>query len=229
LVLAQLSKLKVLRGISLRNFVGGREHLVVHARQLTNGSGATVALELSDQQGDIYYRCTADLVPERGAPRSHRIDERELALGSWGDAEVYDGELLFHGPAFQMIQNIAGISERGMVAELHGVRQSSWVVEPAIWGNAGWSTDPLAFDGGLQLALLWCKHVLGGASLPTGIEEIRTWAHAKADEPIRCTLTGRTAAGNKSVSDLVFHTASGELLAEFVGVETHLLPSQGRA
>jgi acyl transferase domain-containing protein len=229
LVLAQLSKLKVLRGISLRNFVGGREHLVVHARQLTNGSGATVALELADQQGDIYYRCTADLVPERGAPRSHRIDERELALESWGDAEVYDGELLFHGPAFQMIQNIAGISERGMVAELHGVRQSSWVVEPAIWGNAGWSTDPLAFDGGLQLALLWCKHVLGGASLPTGIEEIRTWAHAKADEPIRCTLTGRTAAGNKSVSDLVFHTASGELLAEFVGVETHLLPSQGRA
>jgi len=229
LVLAQLSELKVLRGISLRNFAFGREYFVVHARQLTNGSGATVELQLADQQGGIYYRCTAVLVPERGAPRSHGIDEQALALESWGDAEVYDGELLFHGPAFQSIQNIEGISERGIVAELHGVRQSSWTVDPAITGNAGFRTDPLAFDGGLQLALLWCKHVLGGASLPTGIEAIRTWANAKANEPIRCTLTGRSASGSKSVSDLVFHSASGELLAEFVGVETHLLPGQGKA
>jgi hypothetical protein len=81
-------------------------------------------------------------------------------------------------------------------------------------------------DGGLQLALLWCQHVLGGASLPTGIAEIRTWADAPATGPIRCTLTGRSAKGSKSVSDVVFRDASGNLLAEFVGVETHLLPGQ---
>jgi hypothetical protein len=78
----------------------------------------------------------------------------------------------------------------------------------------------------LQLALLWCQHVLGGASLPTGIGEIRTWADAPVDGPIHCTLTGRTAKGKKSVSDLAFRDASGNLLAELVGVETHLLPDQ---
>ncbi|MCH7866524.1 MAG: SDR family NAD(P)-dependent oxidoreductase [Myxococcales bacterium] len=229
LVLERLSELKVLRGISLREFAGGCEHLVVHARQLTNGSGATVALELADRKGGIYYRCTAELATERGTSQSHVVDEQELALGSWGEAEIYDGELLFHGPAFQVIQNISGISERGMVAELSGVEQSSWADERSNSGKTVWITDPLAFDGGLQLALLWCKHVLGGASLPTGINEIRTWADAPTSEPIRCTLTGRSAVGSKSVSDLVFHDASGNLLAEFIGVETHLLPSQEQA
>ena len=140
---------------------------------------------------------------------------------------MYDGEVLFHGPAFQMIQNIGGISEHGIVAELSGVEGSSWKSERSSTRDALWSTDPLAFDGGLQLALLWCKHVLGGASLPTGIGEIRTWVDAPVLGPIRCTLTGRTAEGSKSVSDLAFHDSGGNLLAELIGVETHLLPSQG--
>jgi hypothetical protein len=126
-----------------------------------------------------------------------------------------------------MIRNIGGVSEHGIVAELSGVHGSGWGSERPATRDELWSTDPIAFDGGLQLAVLWCKHVLGGASLPTGIGEIRTWADAPVSGPIRCTLTGRTAKGRKSVSDLVFHDASGSVLAEFVGVETHLLPGQG--
>jgi len=227
LVLARLSDLKVLRGISLPDFVDRRAYFVVHCKQLTNGRGATLALELADRDGGLYYRCTAELTGQHEKPQPRAADLHDLALEPWGDEAVYDGELLFHGPAFQMIRDIGGVSKLGIVAELSGVLGcDSGREQPATW-NELWSTDPLVFDGGLQLALLWCKHVLGGASLPTGIEEIRTWADAPVPGPIRCTLTGRTAQGQKSVSDLVFHDAGGNLLAEFVGVETHLLP--GRA
>jgi hypothetical protein len=233
-VLTRLLDLKVLRGISLQDFPEGRRCFVVHCRQLTNGSGATLALELANHEGDVYYRCSAELAPQRGNPQPHTGDLQDLALEPWGDEVVYDGELLFHGPAFQMIRNITGISEHGIVAELSGVEGCGWESERAATQGTGengrdelWSTDPLASDGGLQLALLWCKHVLGGASLPTGIEEIRTWADAPVAGPIRCTLTGRTANGRRSVSDLAFHDARGSLLTEFVGVETHLLSGQG--
>ncbi len=226
LVLARLSNLKVLRGISLRDFVDSREHFVVHCRQLTNGQGATLALELVDHEGCIYYRCTAELAPQRENPQAHASDVLDLALEPWGDEAVYDGELLFHGPAFQMIREIGGVSEHGIVAELSGVHGADLAGEQPVSRDELWSTDPLVFDGGLQLALLWCKRVLGGASLPTGIEEIRSWVDAPVTGPVRCTLTGRTAKGQKSVSDLVFHDASGNLLAELIGVETHLLPGQ---
>jgi NAD(P)-dependent dehydrogenase (short-subunit alcohol dehydrogenase family) len=226
LVLARLSDLKVLRGISLPDFVDRREHFVVHCKQLTNGRGATLALELADREGSIYYRCTAELASQRGTPQPQAADVRDLVLEPWGDEAVYDGKLLFHGPAFQMIRDIGGVSEFGIVAELSGLRGSNSGSAQPVSQDELWSTDPLVFDGGLQLALLWCKRVLGGASLPTGIEEIRTWADAPVAGPIRCTLTGRIAKGQRSVSDLVFHDASGKLLAEFVGVETHLLPGQ---
>ncbi|MFT5695665.1 MAG: hypothetical protein ACI9QQ_001644, partial [Myxococcota bacterium] len=224
LVLARLSDLKVLRGIALRDFTTASEHFVVNARQLTNGSGATLALELTDPKGGIYYRCTAELVEQRGVAQAGESNVEALSLGSWGDAEVYDGELLFHGPEFQVIKNIVGISDRGMVAELAGVAQAKWGDAP---GSETWSSDPLAFDGGLQLALLWCKHVLGGASLPTGIAQVRIWADAPNSGPIQCILTGQSAKGSKSVSDLAFRDASGNLFAELIGVETHLLPGQG--
>ena len=229
LQLLRLSNLKVLRGISLQEFSKSPRHFVVHCQQLTNGSGATLSLELLDDRGGIYYRCDAELAEERGTPQPQQA-QGDLELAAWGDAAVYDGELLFHGPAFQMIRQIEGISSKGMVADLSGVVGSSLADKDL---HDVWETDPLAIDGGLQLALLWCKHVLGGASLPTGIEEIRCWAGVPSSttkqDVIRCTLTGRVAKGSKSLSDLVFHDAAGNLLAELVGVETHLLPSQGKA
>ena len=63
----------------------------------------------------------------------------------------------------------------------------------------------------------------------TLIGEVRTWAEAPFEGPIKCTLTGRSSKGRKSVSDLAFHDASGALLAEFIGVETHLLPEPVKA
>jgi hypothetical protein len=226
LVLARLLDLKVLRGISLQDFADGNEHFVVRCRQLSNGQGATLALELADHRGGIYYRCTAELTPQRGTPQLPAGDAPDLRLEAWGDADVYDGELLFHGPAFQMIRNIGGISEHGIVAELSGIHGSICEGEGATTRNESWSTDLLAFDGGLQLALLWCKRVLGGASLPTGIGEVRLWSDSHVTGPIRCTLTRRFAKGRKSVSDLAFHDSDGNLFAELGGVETHLLPNQ---
>jgi len=203
-VLSKLTDLKVWRGITLPDFATAREQLTVKARQLIKGGVATVALELTDAQGGAYYRCTAE----------------------WGDAAVYDGELLFHGPDFQAIKNIGGISDAGMAAELTGVAQSTWTEETGTPATPhSWSSDPLAFDGGLQLALLWCKRVLGGASLPTSIAEIRIWDDAPNLGAIHCTLTGQSAKGSKSVSDIAFRDAAGKLLAEFIGIETHLLPT----
>ncbi|MFO0659214.1 MAG: hypothetical protein U0165_05205 [Polyangiaceae bacterium] len=38
-----------------------------------------------------------------------------------------------------------------------------------------WRTDPAAFDGALQLALLWADRVLCGATLPMSISELRLY------------------------------------------------------
>jgi hypothetical protein len=186
--------------------------------------GMHLALELTDGEGRIHYRCTAEMVRERGTSAAtadhHERGRKDLVFEDWQATRVYDGEVLFHGPDFQMIQSIDGISDHGVLAGLSGVLDS-------VYSDAErWCTDPLIFDGGLQLAVLWCQRVLGGASLPTSIAEIRTWSDYPSPGPFRCTLTGRSASGRKSLSDALFHDRAGRVVAVLTGIETHLLPGQ---
>ena len=234
---AALRDVRVLRGIPLKDFDSGRLHLVVRCRQASVGDDRSLALELCESTGAALYRCTADMVQVRAAHqgftngRSHYL--RDLKLEAWGDRLVYDGEVLFHGPKFQMIRSIDGVSDHGIAAHLDGVADLDWHLggdDDDVAGatrhgeRAGWRTDPAAIDGGLQLALLWCKHRLGGASLPTGIAAVRTWTDGAASGPIHCTVIGRDSRGSRSVSDMVLRDGQGHVFAELEGVETHLVP-----
>jgi len=238
LTVAALRNLQVLRGIPLRDFESGKLHLVVQCRQLKAGSDHALALELRDPSGAAFYRCTADMVSERAAHKGYSNGKShylaDLGLEDWGNRAVYDGDVLFHGPRFQTIRSIDGISDRGIAARLDGVRDLGWHADepgdsalqgflPAVEADV-WHTDLAAFDGGLQLAVLWCKHRLGAASLPTSIAAVHTWSDGLVGGPVHCTVIGRDSRGSRSVSDVVFRDGEGRVFAEFEGVETHLRP-----
>ena len=98
-----------------------------------------------------------------------------------------------------------------------GVTELGW--------HGGWhATDAAALDGGLQLALLWGKRVLGGASLPTGVGAYQVYQRELTAQPIRCTLERKSVDRSKAICDLRFTNVEGQLLAEMRDVETHLLP-----
>ena len=78
-------------------------------------------------------------------------------------------------------------------------------------------------DGGLQLALLWTGHVLGGNSLPTSVGTYQDYGSAIASGPIRAVLHGTIVGKTKTVSDITFTDANGQVVADLMGVETHLL------
>ena len=54
--------------------------------------------------------------------RERNVEHRRLET-----ERVYDGKLLFHGPAFQMIRGIGGISEQGITAELSGIQAAGGI------------------------------------------------------------------------------------------------------
>ncbi len=203
-----LSGLRVLRGIRLEHFENGGDRFRVTASAVDEHR---LRLELHDAKGQPRYAAEAELgrrvSPPTGAP--------EVTLEDWV-GPVY-GDVLFHGQTFQVIKELDGISPDGISGQLKGVEEAGWAEEP-------WATDVAAMDGGLQLALLWAKEVLGGPSLPTSIERLTTWTDRPVTGQVRCVLKGRTHAGSKAVSDLIFLDDEGRTVAELAGVETHLLP-----
>ncbi len=204
--------LKVLKGITLPSFDGDGDRFEVRAEETTPG---TLAMEIRTPGGPIHYRAAVELAARapKGptAPTPADLPAYEHAL-----AEVY-GRFLFHGPGFQVIRTVTGADENGMEAMLTGTHDMNWPTN-------GWKTDLAAFDGGLQLALLWNRLHTDAASLPTGIAAWLSYG-APAPGPVRCVLTGRKTNGRAVVSDLAFVDARGTVFAELKGVETHALPS----
>ena len=133
------------------------------------------------------------------------------------ESEIYDGEVLFHGPRFQMLRRVDGVGDEGSSGEMVGTRALGWT-------GSGWQTDAGAMDGGLQLALLWSRHVLGGRSLPTAVGSYTGYGDPLPEEPVHCQLRRKTVSSSSAVCDLTFSVEGGPVFAELTGVETHLIP-----
>ena len=210
LVLTDMSELKVLKGIRLGAFEGAGDWFDIVADEVTNGAGSVLALELRGLDGARHYSATATLA-DRAVDPPHGPAQR--GLPPWSGEAIYDGDVLFHGDAFQVIRTLDGISDQGIDATLSSTRQQSWP-------NEGWHTDPAALDGGLQLALLWSHRMLGGPSLPMSVLSFRTFADGPPPGPVRAVLTGERRGSDKTVTDIVLiDESTGVVVNELRGVE----------
>ena len=214
LILASCRDVQVLRGIRLAHFDdGAAERFLLRARQLSNGHEATIAVELLGADGGRHYAGVCEMkerpaVPDRSLPPADH-------LAPWSGV-IYDGEVLFHGPWFQVIRSVDGIADSGLHATLEGVTARGWA--------GPWQLDPALLDGGLQAAVLWAQRKLGAACLPTAIASLHIYRSGPATGNVRCVLVGREAAHDRAVSDVAFLAGDGTVLAELRGIEVHALP-----
>ena len=214
LTLAACRDVQVLRGIRLNHFdEGAAERFGLRARQLSNGHEATIAVELLAADGSRLYSAICEM--KERSPLPDRTLAAPAGLAPWSGA-IYDGEVLFHGPAFQVIRSVDGIADSGLTATLEGVGARDWV--------GSWQLDPALLDGGLQAAVLWAQRKLGAGSLPTAISSLHVYHPGPAAGIVRCVLVGREASQKRAVADAAFLASNGSVVAELRGIEVHALP-----
>ena len=205
-----VERVSVLSGIVLKDYEGAGDLLSIHTlEELEDG----FAFELRSAAGRAHYRATVRMGAEPPPVPAH-VGPGPLAAYPH-DAEAIYAKLLFHGPDFQVIRRVVGVSGEAAEAELRGVSSG--------WTQDSWVTDLASGDGGLQLAVLWSRQQLGGASLPTGVGVYRPYGRP-APGPVRGVLRGRQADGQRTVSDVLLIDGIGRVYAAFEGVELHRLP-----
>jgi hypothetical protein len=216
LVPTTVRSVKVLRGIKLDRFEGEGDLLVARAKQISNGTGAELSVELRGRNDALCYSATISMGKAASvAPPP----EAEPAKGPAPGGDVYDGHVLFHGGRFQVIRGVDGVSKSGLVGGLVGTREAGWPSE-------AWQSDPAMIDGGLQLVLLWARHALGGAYLPMGIAELRLYRKGLVEGAVRCVVRSKKIGDSRAVCDVTFSDASGAVIASLSGVETVLRPGE---
>ncbi len=207
--------IKVLRGIRLERFADGVEGLSLSSRQLTNGSGCELALELRDNEGRPRYRALVDMAVPGDEPRP--IADPLPPLDPWTTPAIYGGAL-FHGPALQVIREVEGVSAQSIAGQLTGGREMGW--------GTGWKLDAAVLDGGLQLAVLWFEQALHGASLPLGVGSLRSYVDGPLSGTIRAVAHCQERDANRATANIVFSDDDGSVVAELRGVELVRRPDE---
>ena len=223
LVVTSCHDLRVLRGILLRGFPQASARFTIQGRETARPQGAALALDLLSPDGARHYSAIVEMQLE-GAPgaangngngRGHDAlcHSVPLAASPWQAPELYR-DVLFHGPALQVLRSVDGVSAEGIAGTLVGLDGLGW--------TGSWEIDVAALDGGLQLALAWSAHVSGRPSLPTRIGSFRTLRHGFFKSPVRCLLRGQRLDEHRTLSHIVFEDTEGRWLAELTDVELHL-------
>ncbi len=153
--LTRLSDLRVLSGLVAEQYAaGGDLDLAVSVQSSeSTANGCTIGLELRNAStGRLHYRCKGELSIDPPTPDGAKddVDGADPTSTNSGDpwtGEIYSSEVLFHGPAFHVIQDISAVSSHGLDAVLSGAGAVDWPDGP-------WVSDPGLLDGALQLALV---------------------------------------------------------------------------
>uniref|UniRef100_UPI0037850ADB SDR family NAD(P)-dependent oxidoreductase n=1 Tax=Aquabacterium sp. TaxID=1872578 RepID=UPI0037850ADB len=175
----ELRDLRLMKGIELAEMP---RSLTVLVQPPPYGSSegfevdATLHTELDGGRKLVHYRTLIRLEQQFSgvpAPVARRHAEKRLAVD-----KAY-AEWLFHGPRFQVISAIKGLSAAGATGSVRTVSPQHWL--PALPAGApGWVFDPAVVDAAPQMAILWDRAFHDQTCLPTGFGRVQ---RCRADWP----------------------------------------------
>jgi hypothetical protein len=177
----------------------------------------SMAITEAERPERVYYRAEAVLEEApRPAPGFEPLDLETMKAFPVSMEEAYKN-WLFHGPLFQCIKEIHGISKQGIAATLAPAQPRDCI---AGGSSRHWILDPIVLDAGPQLAILWARVHHDMTALPSGFQSLRLIRPCNA-EAIQCRFEVKEMRGEHSfLADVHFADPDGNVLAMVEGLES---------
>lgn len=216
-VVASIDNLRVMRGIVME---ADTKSILLRGQEshdpITGDFFLDVEIADASRSGPPYYR--ASLVLTAQLPPVTQANVPEFAdLQPYADTvdEAY-ARWLFHGPIFQGITRIEGISPQGMIGQCRPATPDDCFAAPT---KTDWAIDPVVLDSGLQLIILWARTYHDITPLPAGCKRYRRLAPLQG-APVTCYLKAQLAQdGHTVLGDLLFVDENQRLLGILEGLE----------
>jgi hypothetical protein len=154
----------LLKGLQV-NSADPKVRIIINPLPYGSSDGFEVSASLQSEQenGDwrIHYRAVVRLeqqIPQGFVyePKPHNQDQLTVS-------KAYN-EWLFHGPCFQVIKTIYGLSSAGSQSEVLTTEPSQWMKQ--VPSDSAWIIDPAIIDAAAQMALLWAHVYRDQSALP---------------------------------------------------------------
>ncbi|TVQ87485.1 MAG: SDR family NAD(P)-dependent oxidoreductase [Deltaproteobacteria bacterium] len=158
----------------------------------------------------VHYRGTVDLA-YRAASGDRFPGSNGLGAVAYPYAvgEAYQ-RFLFHGPGFQGIEDILGMSDHGIVGQLSASKPKRLGVDATTW-----TTDPVTLDSALQLVGLWVREHQGASALPSYVGRYTQTAPFRG--PISAHIEFKPGKSRQGHYDATFVDGAGRVVARIEG------------
>jgi NAD(P)-dependent dehydrogenase (short-subunit alcohol dehydrogenase family) len=210
LSVAGVRDLQLLQGLVLRD-ARAAVRLVARPQVPASPERSRVDVEIADLENPrrIHYRASVEMarrLPDPPSPVLPPIGEaRPFPLPV---DEAYR-RWLFHGPLFQGITRLDRIGVDGIEGSLTPSSPRQWIEGAP---ESRWLIDPVIFDCGLQMLVLWVREHWDMMSLPSRFLAYHRFATPSTTE-IRCEIRVRPDERSHIVhADLYFLEVGGRLL-----------------
>ena len=163
--IVQTRDFRLIKGVEMKDVARTLE-VLIQPPPYGSGEGfevtATIRSDLGAGRSLVHYRAIVRLEQQvqgefARSPTPHTT--KTMSVDS-----AYD-EFLFHGPCFQVIQAIDGLSERGSTSRVRPSRPTEWLSGVSA-AHDQWTFDPALVDAAAQMALLWARCLRGESCLP---------------------------------------------------------------
>jgi acyl transferase domain-containing protein/NADP-dependent 3-hydroxy acid dehydrogenase YdfG len=199
---------RLLKGVQLAD---GAEALTLLVQPATYGSseGFEVGVTLRSGSPDKprpHYRAAFTLAQQLPAAMNHaRRKHSEQALA----VERAYNDWLFHGPRFQVIESITGLSAAGAGAVMRRSTPQGWLASAT--AQQQWIFDPAIVDAAAQMALLWARATRGGSALPAKFGHVLRFAE-QLPERFHMDFLCLPADNNMVKANVYFTDDAGRIL-----------------
>ncbi len=210
---------RVLSGIK-KNTPSSRLSLLISSGRYDSIDGFDVDIAIQSDSGNgrtrIHYQAALRLarqLPEGFSRQAPAHEEKSLST-----SKAY-GEWLSHGPRFQVIERIDGLSAAGARAMVRSTRPAEWVKDlPA--SSRGWVFDPALVDAATQMAWLWARAFNDETALPAKFGRVVHYVDALPDRLIMDFE--RIAADDPHLvhANVYFSDSEGRVLLMIEGLES---------
>ncbi len=218
--LSSCEDLKVLKAIRLNHFKQGHV-FYVECEQKTQQQNKYLQLQLRSQEGVLHYTARIPLITGEIAPFKPFLPPEAERAWPWTIPQAYQQQVIFHGPAFQVIQAVSHLSGQGCQGVVTGVRAMA-KIDPS-WLTEKLSLDVAMLDGGLQMVWLWFCTVKGPI-LPMSMKRFILYEPGLVTEPINVVIQVESYNDIHCIINAEYSLANGKPIAKIERLEGIVMP-----
>jgi len=172
---------------------------------------------------NFHYSLLVTLVREIPVAPASPLENGHASEVIWG-RELYSNGTLFHGPAFQGVEEVLHLSEGKLVMQ---VRLP--YLEDRLQGQfPAYTANPFVYDAIVQCILIWSQYFHQAPCLPSSLRRLEQYRSISFEVPYRVTMEVESQSSSSVVGNILVQDDQGRTCMRLEGLESTISPQLNR-